>query len=336
MLGGEGQGAAHRSLRRHFPILARAALADPEADVARLHPGRACARRAELCPRQADGRGLSASPPPRARAQIGAGGSRRPMTTRPLQTRASDGVGVAPIRLGINIDHVATLRNARGGRHPDPLRAAKLAVEAGADNITAHLREDRRHITRRRHRAAHGRQARAAQSRDGGDAGDAGDRAQDAAACRLPRAGAAPGDHHRRRARRRRQVTIAEARSSPSSGDAGIQVSLFIDPELRPDRSRGKVGADAIEIPHRHLLRCVCSTGDALRAAERELDALRRRRAGRRQEPGSKCMPAMASTMRMSVPSPRSPRSSSSISAISSWARRSLSVSPRASAHARR
>jgi pyridoxine 5-phosphate synthase len=51
-----------------------------------------------------------------------------------------------PIRLGINIDHVATLRNARGGAHPDPLRAAKLAVEAGADNITAHLREDRRHI----------------------------------------------------------------------------------------------------------------------------------------------------------------------------------------------
>jgi pyridoxine 5-phosphate synthase len=51
-----------------------------------------------------------------------------------------------PIRLGINIDHVATLRNARGGRHPDPLRAAMIAIEAGADNITAHLREDRRHI----------------------------------------------------------------------------------------------------------------------------------------------------------------------------------------------
>ena len=52
----------------------------------------------------------------------------------------------SPIRLGINIDHVATLRNARGGAHPDPISAAKLAVEAGADNITAHLREDRRHI----------------------------------------------------------------------------------------------------------------------------------------------------------------------------------------------
>jgi pyridoxine 5-phosphate synthase len=51
-----------------------------------------------------------------------------------------------PLRLGINIDHVATLRNARGGAVPDPIRAAHLAIEAGADSITAHLREDRRHI----------------------------------------------------------------------------------------------------------------------------------------------------------------------------------------------
>lgn len=50
------------------------------------------------------------------------------------------------IRLGVNIDHVATLRNARGGTHPDPVKAAQLAMEAGADGITAHLREDRRHI----------------------------------------------------------------------------------------------------------------------------------------------------------------------------------------------
>ena len=51
------------------------------------------------------------------------------------------------LRLGVNIDHVATVRNARGGIHPDPLRAAHAAVRAGADGITAHLREDRRHIT---------------------------------------------------------------------------------------------------------------------------------------------------------------------------------------------
>jgi pyridoxine 5-phosphate synthase len=50
------------------------------------------------------------------------------------------------LRLGVNVDHVATVRNARGGRHPDPVHAAKLAIEAGADGITAHLREDRRHI----------------------------------------------------------------------------------------------------------------------------------------------------------------------------------------------
>ncbi|WP_019834004.1 pyridoxine 5'-phosphate synthase [Sphingomonas sp. PR090111-T3T-6A] len=53
----------------------------------------------------------------------------------------------ARLRLGVNIDHVATIRNARGGGHPDPLRAAEIAAAAGADGITAHLREDRRHIT---------------------------------------------------------------------------------------------------------------------------------------------------------------------------------------------
>jgi len=51
------------------------------------------------------------------------------------------------LKLGINIDHVATIRNARGGLHPDPLKAALIAQNAGADNITAHLREDRRHIS---------------------------------------------------------------------------------------------------------------------------------------------------------------------------------------------
>jgi pyridoxine 5-phosphate synthase len=53
---------------------------------------------------------------------------------------------VRPIRLGVNVDHVATVRNARGGRQPDPVRAAEIAIAAGADGITAHLREDRRHI----------------------------------------------------------------------------------------------------------------------------------------------------------------------------------------------
>ncbi|MGP0090544.1 MAG: pyridoxine 5'-phosphate synthase [Xanthobacteraceae bacterium] len=55
-------------------------------------------------------------------------------------------MALSHLRLGVNIDHVATIRNARGGRHPDPVRAAAIAARAGADGITAHLREDRRHI----------------------------------------------------------------------------------------------------------------------------------------------------------------------------------------------
>jgi pyridoxine 5-phosphate synthase len=56
-------------------------------------------------------------------------------------------MSIAPkLRLGVNVDHIATLRNARGGSNPDPVRAALLAIEAGCDGITAHLREDRRHI----------------------------------------------------------------------------------------------------------------------------------------------------------------------------------------------
>ena len=51
-----------------------------------------------------------------------------------------------PLRLGVNIDHVATIRNARGGDHPDPMRAVRIVEAAGGDGITVHLREDRRHI----------------------------------------------------------------------------------------------------------------------------------------------------------------------------------------------
>jgi len=59
---------------------------------------------------------------------------------------ASSSPALSKLRLGVNVDHVATVRNARGGRHPDPVQAAEIAVMAGADGITAHLREDRRHI----------------------------------------------------------------------------------------------------------------------------------------------------------------------------------------------
>ena len=66
--------------------------------------------------------------------------SRKPSNPAPARR------GPSHLRLGVNIDHVATVRNARGGTLPDPVRAAHLAIEAGADGITAHLREDRRHI----------------------------------------------------------------------------------------------------------------------------------------------------------------------------------------------
>ncbi|MDE2620065.1 MAG: pyridoxine 5'-phosphate synthase [Sphingomonadales bacterium] len=64
------------------------------------------------------------------------------------EERGVNGTVLAParLRLGVNIDHVATVRNARGGDHPDPVRAAEIVAAVGADGITAHLREDRRHI----------------------------------------------------------------------------------------------------------------------------------------------------------------------------------------------
>ncbi|MDO8287890.1 MAG: pyridoxine 5'-phosphate synthase [Parvibaculum sp.] len=62
------------------------------------------------------------------------------------QKKSKGGDRMVNLRLGVNIDHVATIRNARGGEHPDPVRAAEMAAAAGADGITAHLREDRRHI----------------------------------------------------------------------------------------------------------------------------------------------------------------------------------------------
>ncbi len=69
------------------------------------------------------------------------------MSADKSSARSTKSSSAPHLRLGVNIDHVATLRNARGGRHPDPVRAALTAIEAGADGITAHLREDRRHIT---------------------------------------------------------------------------------------------------------------------------------------------------------------------------------------------
>ena len=184
---------------------------------------------------------------------------------------ARSGVTVAPIRLGINIDHVATLRNARGGRYPDPLRAAKLAVEAGADNITAHLREDRRHI--RDEDIARLTAAKLAPlNLEMAVTPEMLAIALDArphASCLVPE--------------RRQEITteggldvasqiatltpfVAELRR------AGIQVSLFIDPELEQIEASRRVGADAVEL-HTGTYCRAASEGDGPRL-RRELDRL--------------------------------------------------------------
>jgi len=186
------------------------------------------------------------------------------MSTRSGQTSG----GLAPIRLGINIDHVATLRNARGGVHPDPLRAAKLAVEAGADNITAHLREDRRHI--RDEDIARLTSARLAplnlEMAVTPEMLDIALSVRPHAACLVPE--------------RRQEITteggldvacqiatltpfVAELRR------AGIQVSLFIDPDLGQIEASREVAADAVEF-HTGTYCHAATAGDST-AVSREL-----------------------------------------------------------------
>jgi (p)ppGpp synthase/HD superfamily hydrolase len=80
----------------------------------------------------------------RAKKVVAGGGSGHRVTARHSTKTGQTRAGGSSSATGVNIDHVATIRNARGGRHPDPVRAAKLAISAGADGITAHLREDRR------------------------------------------------------------------------------------------------------------------------------------------------------------------------------------------------
>jgi len=151
------------------------------------------------------------------------------------------------LRLGINIDHVATVRNARGGAHPDPVEAAHLAVRSGADGITAHLREDRRHIRDediRRLKA----ELTAPLNLEMAVTNEMVDIALDTlphAACLVPE--------------KRTEVTteggldvvgqetslkLAIARLSK----AGIRVSLFIDPDLAQLDAAKRVGAPVVEL----------------------------------------------------------------------------------------
>ncbi len=155
-----------------------------------------------------------------------------------------------PLRLGVNIDHVATIRNARGEAYPDPARAAELAMQAGADGITAHLREDRRHIsdadidalvrlTRRRGRPLNLEMAVTDEMRVIALAH------RPHAACLVPE--------------RREEVTTeggldvagGRARIAPVVADlvrAGIRVSLFVEPAEGQVDAAARVGAQVVEL----------------------------------------------------------------------------------------
>lgn len=173
---------------------------------------------------------------------------------------------VSPVRLGVNIDHVATVRNARGGVHPDPVRAAREALAAGADGITAHLREDRRHITDADIEALSDLCAIAGRPLNlemavTDEMLAIALRHRPHAACLVPE--------------RREEVTTEgglavarhEARISPVTralAEAGIRVSLFIEPALAQVEAAHAVGAQVVEF---HTGRYCHLSGDA-RAVE--------------------------------------------------------------------
>lgn len=175
------------------------------------------------------------------------------------------------VRLGVNIDHVATLRNARGGFLPDPLRAAHIAIEAGADGITAHLREDRRHI-----RDDDIRRLRAEISAPLNFEMAATDEMTQIAIQTRPHACCLVPE-------RRTEVTteggldagglrVSLAPIVKRLGDAGIRVSLFIDPDLRQIEAASELGAPVIELHTGTYCEAWVSGNGA--AAERELQRL--------------------------------------------------------------
>lgn len=152
-----------------------------------------------------------------------------------------------PQRLGVNIDHVATLRNARGGKHPDPLRAAHLAIEGGADGITAHLREDRRHIsdadiTRLKEEITRPLNLEMAAT----------DEMLKIALRHVPNACClVPERREERTTEGGLEVAGALKSLKPFVAklrDAGIRVSLFIEPDLKTIEASAKAGADIVEL----------------------------------------------------------------------------------------
>ncbi|MEK0083730.1 pyridoxine 5'-phosphate synthase [Benzoatithermus flavus] len=187
-------------------------------------------------------------------------------------------IAAPPLRLGVNLDHVATLRNARGGAHPDPVRFARLALEAGADSITVHLREDRRHIRdadverlMAEIRAPLNLEMAVTEEMVG-----IARRLRPHATCLVPE--------------RRQEVTTEgglDVRGAGSAlrdavaalGEAGCRVSLFVDPEPAQLDAAAAVGAPVVEL-HTGAY-CEARAGEAqgrelarLRAAARHAAAI--------------------------------------------------------------
>ena len=161
----------------------------------------------------------------------------------------------APLRLGVNVDHVATIRNARGGRHPDPVRAAKLAIAAGADGITAHLREDRRHIR-------DDDMARLKAEIDkplNFEMAATNEMAAAALAIRPHAVCIVPEKRSERTTEGGLDVVGHREQLKPVIHDlkhAGIRVSLFIAPHRRADRGRGRARRAGDRTAYRRLVRC--------------------------------------------------------------------------------
>ena len=153
----------------------------------------------------------------------------------------------AYLRLGVNIDHVATIRNARGGRHPDPVRAAHLAVEAGADGITAHLREDRRHISDDDIARLKGELTRPLNLEMA-----ATDEMLAIALRHRPNACClVPERREERTTEGGLNVTGGGARLAgvvDALKDAGVRVSLFIEPDAAAVEASQRIGADIVEL----------------------------------------------------------------------------------------
>ena len=151
------------------------------------------------------------------------------------------------LRLGVNIDHVATLRNARGGIHPDPLRAAHLAIEGGADGITAHLREDRRHISDTDITRLKTELTRPLNLEMAATAEMLG-----IALRHVPNACCIVPERREERTTEGGLDVIGGLKAlQPFVGklrDAGIRVSLFIEPDLKTIEAAAKAGADIVEL----------------------------------------------------------------------------------------